>query len=380
MDKIKIGLIVNPISGFGGPLGFKGSDSNNIWDHVTDVYSLPSLQRTYDTLNNVDSKITDKITFYTGNDLLGEYLLKQFDFKYKIVYTSKIQRTSREDTYKLLNAFKTQNVDLIVFAGGDGTSSDLIKIIDTDIPVVGIPVGVKMYSSIFPLSPIYSSKIISEFCSYQDSKFILREVSDLDDRKINKGITTTKFIGYLNTPLNLADNYFQESKGASISDESDEIDNLIEDFRDRYTSVDTYIFGPGSTTNSILKSIDIDGTLLGFDIIKNKKLLYRDCSEKDIYNYLNTKQAKNSKLILTVIGNQGFLFGRGNQQISPRILNKIDKNNLLIYSTKTKLDSLNNEILIDTGDLTTDKKFTGYVNIITGYKFSELKKSKSVYL
>ena len=120
--------------------------------------------------------------------------------------------------------------------------------------------------------------------------------------------------------------------------------------------------------------------MLGFDIINNKKLLYKDCSENDIYNYLNTKQGKNSKLVLTVIGNQGFLFGRGNQQISPRILNKIDKNNIFIYSTKTKLDSLHNEILIDTGDLSTDKKFTGYVNIITGYKFSELKKSKSVYL
>jgi len=380
MDKIKIGLIVNPISGLGGPLGLKGSDSDNIWDHVSDVYNLPSLQRTYDTLNNIDSKIVDKIIFYTGNELLGEYLLKQFDFKYKIVYTSKIQRTSRNDTYELLKAFKTQNVNLIVFAGGDGTSSDLIKIIDTDIPVVGIPVGVKMYSSIFPLSPIYSSKIISEFCSYHELKFILREVSDLDDRNIHKGITTTKFIGYLNTPLNLDDNYLQESKGSSISDEGNEIDNLIEDFIDRYTSMDTYIFGPGSTTNTILKSIDIEGTLLGFDIIKNKKLVYKDCSENDIYNYLNTNQGKDSKLVLTVIGNQGFLFGRGNQQISPRILNKIDKNNLLIYSTKTKLDSLNNEILIDTGDLITDKKFSGYVNIITGYKFSELKKSKSVYL
>ena len=380
MNKIKIGLIVNPISGFGGPLGLKGSDTDDIWDHVTDVYNLPSLQRTYDTLNNIDSKIADKIVFYTGSELLGEYLLKQFSYKFKIVYTSKIQRTSRSDTYNLLNEFKNQNVDLIVFAGGDGTSSDLIKIIDTDIPVVGIPVGVKMYSSIFPLSPIYSAKIISEFCTYNDREFILREVSDLDDRKINKGLTSTKFIGYLTTPLNLNDNYLQESKGSSISDEGNEIDNLIEDFSDRYTNLNSYIFGPGSTTNSILKSIDIDGTLLGFDIIKNKKLLYKDCSENDIYNYLNTKQANDSKLVLTVIGNQGFLFGRGNQQISPRILNKIDKNNLLIYSTKTKLDSLNNEILIDTGDLTTDKKFTGYVNIITGYKFSELKKSKSVYL
>ncbi len=142
MDKIKIGLIVNPISGFGGPLGLKGSDSDDIWDHVTDVYNLPSLKRTYDTLNNIDSKIADKIYFYTGSELLGEYLLKQFGFKFKIVYTSKTQRTTRSDTYKLLNEFKNQNVDLIVFAGGDGTSSDLIKIIDTDIPVVGIPVGV----------------------------------------------------------------------------------------------------------------------------------------------------------------------------------------------------------------------------------------------
>tara|TARA_B100000700_G_scaffold236820_2_gene262850 strand:+ start:77402 stop:78544 length:1143 start_codon:yes stop_codon:yes gene_type:complete len=380
MKKIKIGFLVNPISGVGGPLGLKGSDSKNIWNYVNDLKKLKSLSRTNDMLLNIDKIFCDKFIFLTGSEYMGENSLKQHDFNYKLVYKSKNIRTTDVDTVNLLYEFKEQNVDLILYSGGDGTSVLVQKIIKETIPVIAIPVGVKMYSGIFPISPIHSAGIFNEFINSPNVEYTLREISDLDDTQIINGITSTQFAGYLNTPLISNLSYsLQESKGGSSADEKDEINNLVEDFKSRYSKNAYYLIGPGSTTSSLLKSKNLDGTLLGFDILHNDKLVKTDCSEEDIYKFISNTKSE-IYLVITIIGNQGFLFGRGNQQISPRILNELDIKNLLIYATSSKLDSLENDVLIDTGDINTDSIFGNYINIISGYKFTELKKTKIVYL
>tara|TARA_B100000676_G_scaffold147232_1_gene145545 strand:- start:3281 stop:4423 length:1143 start_codon:yes stop_codon:yes gene_type:complete len=380
MKKFKIGFLVNPISGVGGPLGLKGSDSKNIWNYVNDLNKLKSLSRTNDMLLNIDKTLCDKFIFLTGSTYMGEHSLKQFDFNYELIYKSQNIRTSDVDSVNLLNEFKKQNVDLILYSGGDGTSVLVQKIIKESIPVIAIPVGVKMYSGIFPISPIHSAGIFNEFLNSSELDYTLREISDLDDTQIINGITSTQFAGYLNTPLMSNISYsLQESKGGSSGDEKDEINNLIEDFKSRYSSNAYYLIGPGSTTYSLLKSKKLEGTLLGFDILHNDKLVKTDCSEEDIYKFISNTKSE-IYLVITIIGNQGFLFGRGNQQISPRILNELDIDNLLIYATSSKLDSLESDVLIDTGDIKTDSIFGNYINIISGYKFTELKKTKIVYL
>ena len=303
------------------------------------------------------------------------------NFEYKIIHNPQSKKTSEADSVNLLNEFKNQNVDLIIYAGGDGTSVLVHSVINDSIPVIAIPIGVKMYSGIFPVSPIHSADIFNEFINNTSNEYTLREISDLDDTLIEKGITSTKFAGYLKTPLITNLNFsLQESKGGGIASEKDELDNLIEDFNSRYTNNSAYLLGPGSTTNSLIESKGLKGTLLGFDILQNNKIIKADCSEEDIFKFV-TNSKSDIYLVITIIGNQGFLFGRGNQQISPRILNKIDINkNLLIYATSSKLDSLENDILIDTGSSSSDSIFGKYINIISGYKYTELKKTKIVYL
>ena len=381
MNKIKVGFLVNPISGVGGPLGLKGSDSSNIWDYVNDISNLKSFSRTKDMLNSIESSNYDKFDFLTSTGFQGEYILNELNFEYKIIHNPQSKKTSEADSVNLLNEFKNQNVDLIIYAGGDGTSVLVHSVIKDSIPVIAIPIGVKMYSGIFPVSPIHSADIFNEFINNTSNEYTLREISDLDDTLIEKGITSTKFAGYLKTPLITNSNFsLQESKGGGIASEKDELDNLIEDFNSRYTNNSAYLLGPGSTTNSLIESKGLKGTLLGFDILQNNKIIKADCSEEDIFKFV-TNSKSDIYLVITIIGNQGFLFGRGNQQISPRILNKIDINkNLLIYATSSKLDSLENDILIDTGSSSSDSIFGKYINIISGYKYTELKKTKIVYL
>lgn len=379
MKQLKIGFFVNPVSGVGGPLGLKGSDSENIWSYINSVSELSSFSRTSDMLDRIDSNIFEKFRLITSSGYLGEYVINDKNIDYDIVYTPEINQTTKNDTVNLLHQFIEHNVDLILYAGGDGTSVVVQSVIKDTIPVIAIPVGVKMYSGIFPLSPIHSANIFNEYINSSNREYILREISDLDDTLITEGETGTKFSGYLKTPLisNL-DSTLQESKGGSIANEKDELENLIEDFNEKYDMDSVYLMGPGSTINSITTSRNLSGTLLGFDILHKNKIIKNDCSENDIFEYI-THHKNNIYLVVTIIGNQGFLFGRGNQQISSRILDLIDNNNILIYATKSKLDSLETDILIDIGNSNTNNRFGKYINVISGYKFSELKKCKSVY-
>ena len=222
MNKIKVGFLVNPISGVGGPLGLKGSDSSNIWDYVNDISNLKSFSRTKDMLNSIESSNYDKFDFLTSSGFQGEYILNELNFEHKIIHSPQNKKTSEEDTVNLLNEFKNQNVDLIVYAGGDGTSVVVHSVINDSIPVIAIPIGVKMYSGIFPVSPIHSADIFNEFINNTSNEYTLREISDLDDTLIEKGITSTKFAGYLKTPLITNLNFsLQESKGGGIASEKD---------------------------------------------------------------------------------------------------------------------------------------------------------------
>ena len=118
MNKIKVGFLVNPISGVGGPLGLKGSDSSNIWDYVNDISNLKSFSRTKDMLNSIESSNYDKFDFLTSSGFQGEYILNELNFEYKIIHNPQSKKTSEADSVNLLNEFKNQNVDLIIYAGG----------------------------------------------------------------------------------------------------------------------------------------------------------------------------------------------------------------------------------------------------------------------
>ena len=360
-DKYKIGLIVNPISGLGGPAGFKGTDEYWIVKKSLEMgYKPISPAKTVKALNSL--KMRCDVSIITCPGEMGEIECKKADVKYEVIDVKISNPTTRNDTIICAREIMLKRPRLIVFSGGDGTAADILNSIDQKIPVIGIPSGVKIFSSCFAISPEATAEII---CKYLESDLPTRyaEVLDIDEKEYRLGRLNIKLKGYLITPYDLE--LVQGSKKPTHIDEREEIKSIAKELKERLESGIYYVMGPGSTVKEALKELNLEGSLLGFDIIFNGKILKRDVNEKDILNLLS-KEAK-VKVIITPIGGSGFLIGRGNQQLSSKILSKIDKKDIIVVATKTKLYNLR-KLLVDTGDPNLDMKFKGYIRVITGYR------------
>jgi predicted polyphosphate/ATP-dependent NAD kinase len=125
-----------------------------------------------------------------------------------------------------------------------------------------------------------------------------------------------------------------------------------------------YIIGPGTTTRTIGDLLDQKKTLLGVDLFFDKKLVAKDVNEKQI---LEKIKGKTTQIIVTPIGGQGFIFGRGNQQISPAVIREVGRDNIVVIAAKGKLRSLKS-LRVDTGDSSIDDALRGHIKVITDYK------------
>ncbi|AAL81884.1 ATP-NAD kinase [Pyrococcus furiosus DSM 3638] len=361
-----IGLIVNPIAGMGGRVALKGTDGvveEAIKRGATPV--TPNLVRLFlQELANYDIKVK----FLTGPGPLGEDFLKEFNFPYEVIKHReiswreiegvKIPDTTREDT-KYLAKQMISKVKIIVFAGGDGTARDIVEVVGKSIPILGIPSGVKMYSSVFATSPEDAAKVLVEFLK-NSAKLEEREVLDLDEEAYRRDELKVKLYGYAVVPV--VETLVQGSKEATKVDEKEELEALAEAVAEDILSEDgIYFLGAGSTIMRIKDKLGIDGTLLGVDIVEVKdgkaKLLVKDASEKDLLKFID----RNPKVVVTVVGGLNFLFGRGNQQFSPNVLKKIPKENIIVVATPSKISE--GFVRVYTGDKDVDKKFKGFIKI-----------------
>lgn len=360
-----IGLIVNPIAGIGGPAGLKGSDSEEIQKLAVSLGSeYRSNEKTKVALTQLMEE-KNQLMFLTGAGLMGEDVVKSLGFSYQVLDEKK-ERTSSEDTLRLAVKMKEKNVDLIIFSGGDGTARDIYNAIGLSIPCVGIPAGVKIHSAVYANNPKDAGVLVKQFVA-QSGKIptVDCEVMDIDEDKFRQNIVDAKLYGYLKIPF--ARNLMQQSK-ASIKFSEHDLHGIADEIIERMSKEDDntcYIFGTGSTTNTILEKIGLEGSLLGVDVVFRKKVVIKDGAERDIYEYI---RGKNIILIITVIGGQGHIFGRGNQQLSPRVIRQIKKENVWIVATADKLYSLRDNLLhVDTSDTDLDDELAGYWRIIVGW-------------
>jgi len=127
-----------------------------------------------------------------------------------------------------------------------------------------------------------------------------------------------------------------------------------------------YLIGSGSTTAEIMEQLSLPNTLLGVDIVYNQQLLESDADEQGI---LKTIQDHPAKIVVTTIGGQGHVFGRGNQQLSAKVIRQVGRENIIIIATNEKLRSLDKRPMIsDTGDVVLDKQLAGLYSVVTGYQ------------
>lgn len=359
----KIGLIINPIAGLGGPAGLKGSDHENVYEYATNLgIESNASNRAKEAIQSI--RLLDEIYFMTGSGQLGEDALKELNVKHKLVHTAEAVTTSA-DTTALVQHLIKEGVELIVFAGGDGTARDVLDAQQTNqIPVVGIPAGVKIHSACYAISPPHVGEIIDSFIQ---GTSVLKEVEvmDIDEELFRKNIVNTRLFGYVNVPSHRSS--FQSVKIGSGAGRPN-LNGVVADVIDKMEEDAIYIIGPGTTTRSIMEKLALQNTLLGIDIIQNKQLITSDANEIEIWNLIQASKYP-IYLILTPIGGQGHILGRGNQQISPRIVSKVTKDRMIIIADKEKIYQLAHfQLFVDTGDTDLNKALSGYIKVTTGYK------------
>ncbi|UOW66635.1 ATP-NAD kinase family protein [Paraclostridium bifermentans] len=360
---INIGLIVNPIAGMGGSVGLKGTDGEDILKEAISLGSKPkSPTKAIKALKELES-IKDNIKVITGPKDMGENEAKVLNFNVEVINIENENSTSSKDTIKLAKDMLGKEISILIFVGGDGTARDIYKAVEDKVITIGIPAGVKIHSPVYAINPKSGGKLALQFLNKKIST-IEREVLDLDEEMYRKGKVNTKLYGYLKVPREKS--FMQNKKAPTpLSEESSQksiglfiADNMEKDI--------IYIIGPGTTTRAILDTLNLKSTLLGIDIIKNKKIIKNDANEKDILECIKDNKAK---LIITPTGGQGYLLGRGNQQISDRVIKSIGRENIIVVSTLHKLQNLKfKPLYIDTSNEEVDNMLNGYMRIVVGYK------------
>lgn len=358
---VRIGFLVNPIAGMGGSVGLKGTDGEDIRIEAEARGAVKiSPGRSRDALEGVADRGLEA-EFLTCAGEMGKEELDSAGIDSAVVFKPK-KRTTAEDTRRAVKAFLREGVDLIVFAGGDGTARDIVDVVGRSVPILGIPSGVKMHSAVFAYTPADVAELLDSFSRTRAS--VEAEVVDIDEDKFREGIISTRLHGLALAPS--AKEYIQSSKAeyrsGDADDEADEIAEYVAEDMKRGTA---YILGPGSTTERIAMKLGEAKTLLGVDVVVDGRIVCRDASEEDLLRMLRT--VVDARIVVTPIGAQGLFFGRGNQQVSPKVIREVGIDKVIVIATPTKLK--NTPVLrTDTGDRALDDSFRGSLKVITGYR------------
>jgi predicted polyphosphate/ATP-dependent NAD kinase len=359
---MRLGLIVNPIAGMGGRLAFKGSDDVALVAAARERGASPSAPaRATEALRALAALGAGlEILAYAGE--MGEQAAADAQLATTVLGRAG-PATSAQDTRAAAVAMADQGVDLLLFAGGDGTAVDVLHAIGDRIPVLGIPAGVKMHSAVFAVNPRSAGELAARLA--RDGMRTLRraEVMDVDEALLRAGAVSARLHGFLNVPD--ARRHLQSAKARSLGSEALAQEEVAHHLIDNVLGDGTWLIGPGTTTGLILALLGLEKTLLGVDVIRAGNCLIADADEEALIELL---AAHDAGIVVAPVGGQGFLFGRGNQQLSAAVIEKVGTKRIVVVATEAKIARLGGAPLrVDTGDPATDASLAGYTRIAVGY-------------
>ena len=366
---LTIGFIVNPIAGIGGSLGLKGSDELTQLGALPIGPYSPELSRSMNRAQRALALLmphTAKLKFACWGGVMGQAVLDSLGLHGEILGGAESEHTGAGDTQRAARAMVAQGVDIIVFAGGDGTARDIFDAVGDKYPVLGVPAGVKMHSGVFAVSPEAAGELLVQLVEGGLVGLAPQEVRDIDERAFRENIVKSQFYGEMLVPAE--GRYLQHTKVGGVENSELAAADIAAWVVECMADDVSYIIGPGSTTAAIMEELGLDHTLLGVDVVRDGELLLLDGSEQELLSLL-TKSTGAAKIIVTVIGGQGHVFGRGNQQISPALIRLVGVENIDIVAAKAKISALQGRpLLLDTNDPQLDLELSGYRSIITGYQ------------
>ncbi|WP_292370160.1 ATP-NAD kinase family protein [Methanoregula sp. UBA64] len=357
-----LGLIINPVAGMGGSVGLKGTDGKA--DEAQKRGAVPHAQDRAATALAPLKDLPD-LTFLTCSGEMGEDVLRQCGIsRYRIAYTAKGKSTA-DDTKNAVRAVVAEGADLILFCGGDGTARDVFAAAGRDVPVLGIPAGVKMYSAVFAVDPASAAGILSGPYTITDG-----DVVDVDEEAYRAGTLATRLYGIARVAARAgmtqpAKQVFEEADEERAKDE-------IARFMAEVMLPDTlYILGAGTTTEAIARRLGMPKALLGVDAALNGNIIAADADEKTLLSL--TGKYPGARIIVSPIGAQGFILGRGSQQISPAVVRRVGTDRVIVVATPHKLRETP-ALYVDSGDPEIDAGFGPSVLVISGYRIAQRKK------
>ena len=342
---MRIGLVINPIAGMGGRVGLKGTDGKV--DEARDRGAEPRApERAARMLDRLSTLALDT-ELLTASEPMGAALARDAGFEPTVAYSPAGAETTADDTAAAIEEFITGAVDLVVFVGGDGTAADVATALaDTEIPMLGVPAGVKVYSSVFAVSPEDAADVVVGF-----DRTERREVMDIDEDDYREGEVNPELRAVAHVPVT---DELQSSKQLG----GGTVDSLAAGIADGVDPDRTYVLGPGSTVGAIKSALGFEGSPIGVDVWRDGEVLAPDASESEILGALG----EDNVIVVSPIGGQGFVFGRGNPQLSPAVIRRCD---VEIVASRSKLDGLS-VLRVDTDDPDLDAALRGWRKVRVG--------------
>ena len=362
----RVGLIVNPIAGMGGRCGLKGTDGAGILAQARALGAEPEAPGRAELAVSRLAPLKGEIEILTISGDMGENEARAAGFTPTLLFGTDGQTTTSDDTRRAAAAMVAAGVDLILFAGGDGTARDVYAAAGPDAVCLGVPAGCKIHSGVYGINPRNAGELAALYLQGKVTRVKQAEVMDIDEEAFRLGRVSAELFGYLTVPRDEA--RVQGGKAGRTASDENALDAIAFGLLDRMDPETLYLLGTGSTVFGIKKRLGIAGTLLGVDVVRDRQLVAADVTEHQLLDLLGPPGSTPARIVVTVIGGQGYIFGRGNQQFSPRVIERVGRENITVVATRQKLAALGGRpLLVDTGSEQTNELLSGYVRVLTGY-------------
>ena len=403
----RIGLIVNPVAGMGGRVGLKGTDGALALRRALELGAVPEAAGKASRALAKLTPIKEELIVVTCEGAMGEAVARELGFAVEIAYRPPsaagpppdsvparglapasgpapaaapaaepaaetaaqgdaghggkppLPATTGQDTRAAARAIAGSGVELLLFAGGDGTARDIFEAVGTEQVVLGIPAGVKIHSPVYANSPAQAGELALRFLTEGGVPAGQREVVDIDEDAVRRDVLQTALYGYLTVPLD--ETHMQNPKAPTAVTEEAAQQGIAEDVVEGMEEGTCYIIGPGTTTRAIMQALGLPCTLLGVDVVLNRRVLAR--RERAGF-------AEHGKVPVQVDrhagGGQGICWA-GAISRSAAGSKRIGKENVIIVATPGKWPSLRRPLLADTGDAEADAMLAGFHRVKIGY-------------
>jgi predicted polyphosphate/ATP-dependent NAD kinase len=360
----RLGIIVNPLAGIGGPVALKGSDGPDTVAAARSRGGSPQApDRAARTLRAL-AAARPGIELLAAPGVMGADAASAAGFDVSTTSATVAAVTTAADTRAAAVAMRDAGVELLLFAGGDGTARDIHDAVGGALPVLGIPAGVKMHSGVFAHSPEAAAAAGAQFLNREAAiRLRLGDIADVDEDAAREGRMSSILYGTARVP-DLPRLVLSAKSGSRVSP-GVALEAVCHSVAAGLEPDCLYLIGPGSTTSLVLEALGESGTLLGVDAVRDGRVIARDLTEQQIAALM--EQSRETRLIVGLVGGQGALFGRGNKQLGPPVLWQIPRDRVTILSATDKLLALYPPTLwVDTGDPKLDAHLEGYMRVDVG--------------